>query len=190
MPDEVGDGGSGKRPPQDFHHPKAFPLQAPGRFLDPRIVTLGEHDALPGAPRPLVRGVAKAHRANFCSSAWRTAGWTSGATLPPNRATSRTRLDERYVRSNAGTRNTVSIPGARLRFIRAIWNSYSKSLTARRPRTITAAPAARAKSASSRSEEHTSELQSQSNLVCRLLLEKKKKNEHPSRPAPLPQNPQ
>src|SRR5688572_31643706 len=33
-----------------------------------------------------------------------------------------------------------------------------------------ALPAARA-----RSEEHTSELQSQSNLVCRLLLEKKKK---------------
>src|SRR2546430_4069538 len=30
----------------------------------------------------------------------------------------------------------------------------------------------------SRSEEHTSELQSQSNLVCRLLLEKKK---HPAR---------
>src|SRR2546430_9755066 len=28
----------------------------------------------------------------------------------------------------------------------------------------------------SRSEEHTSELQSQSNLVCRLLLEKKKKH--------------
>src|SRR2546430_4906849 len=32
-------------------------------------------------------------------------------------------------------------------------------------------------SAPSRSEEHTSELQSQSNLVCRLLLEKKK---HPT----------
>src|SRR2546427_7924149 len=30
--------------------------------------------------------------------------------------------------------------------------------------------------AAMRSEEHTSELQSQSNLVCRLLLEKKKKN--------------
>src|SRR5205085_4766601 len=29
-----------------------------------------------------------------------------------------------------------------------------------------------------RSEEHTSELQSQSNLVCRLLLEKKKNNNH------------
>src|SRR2546430_7253099 len=32
-----------------------------------------------------------------------------------------------------------------------------------------------------RSEEHTSELQSQSNLVCRLLLEKKK---HPLKPEP------
>src|SRR2546428_6572216 len=30
----------------------------------------------------------------------------------------------------------------------------------------------------SRSEEHTSELQSRSDLVCRLLLEKKKKNYH------------
>src|SRR2546430_12067192 len=36
-----------------------------------------------------------------------------------------------------------------------------------------------------RSEEHTSELQSQSNLVCRLLLEKKKTPE-PPRPAHLP----
>src|SRR2546427_7561182 len=41
-----------------------------------------------------------------------------------------------------------------------------------------------------RSEEHTSELQSQSNLVCRLLLEKKKKQKHntascgPSRVSP------
>src|SRR2546427_7191323 len=33
-----------------------------------------------------------------------------------------------------------------------------------------------------RSEEHTSELQSQSNLVCRLLLEKKKRNTY-TRPA-------
>src|SRR5256886_13409102 len=32
-----------------------------------------------------------------------------------------------------------------------------------------------------RSEEHTSELQSQSNLVCRLLLEKKKINQHDSK---------
>src|SRR2546430_9175354 len=32
---------------------------------------------------------------------------------------------------------------------------------------------------STRSEEHTSELQSQSNLVCRLLLEKKKKKASP-----------
>src|SRR5688572_32168950 len=44
-----------------------------------------------------------------------------------------------------------------------------------------------------RSEEHTSELQSQSNLVCRLLLEKKKKREAATSapgsrtlPSPLP----
>src|SRR2546430_484197 len=35
-----------------------------------------------------------------------------------------------------------------------------------------------------RSEEHTSELQSQSNLVCRLLLEKKKKQQHKSGSVP------
>src|SRR6516165_12295955 len=35
-------------------------------------------------------------------------------------------------------------------------------------------PACRPGNVSPRSEEHTSELQSQSNLVCRLLLEKKK----------------
>src|SRR2546427_5797570 len=38
-------------------------------------------------------------------------------------------------------------------------------------------PVARRARACSRSEEHTSELQSQSNLVCRLLLEKKKKTQ-------------
>src|SRR2546427_1507056 len=36
--------------------------------------------------------------------------------------------------------------------------------------------------ASDRSEEHTSELQSQSNLVCRLLLEKKKKDKERAPP--------
>src|SRR6267143_4847586 len=34
-----------------------------------------------------------------------------------------------------------------------------------------------------RSEEHTSELQSQFHLVCRLLLEKKKKSTYPSTPS-------
>src|SRR2546430_11414250 len=34
-----------------------------------------------------------------------------------------------------------------------------------------------------RSEEHTFELQSQSNLVCRLLLEKKKQHSQPRRPS-------
>src|SRR5688572_32531507 len=40
---------------------------------------------------------------------------------------------------------------------------------------VTMRPAMAARQIAPRSEEHTSELQSQSNLVCRLLLEKKKK---------------
>src|SRR5688500_19072467 len=39
---------------------------------------------------------------------------------------------------------------------------------------------------SRRSEEHTSELQSPCNLVCRLLLEKKKKQKNPDRPKYTP----
>src|SRR2546430_13094527 len=41
----------------------------------------------------------------------------------------------------------------------------------------------RAAGAPRRSEEHTSELQSQSNIVCRLLLEKKKNTQQISRPS-------
>src|SRR2546427_8534870 len=47
------------------------------------------------------------------------------------------------------------------------------------PRNCGQSAAIAAKISSGRSEEHTSELQSQSNLVCRLLLEKKK-NAHSS----------
>src|SRR5688572_32662941 len=50
------------------------------------------------------------------------------------------------------------------------------SASARRSPSISAADIAAPSVAPERSEEHTSELQSQSNLVCRLLLEKKKNN--------------
>src|SRR2546427_8175554 len=44
---------------------------------------------------------------------------------------------------------------------------------------IAAGIGCRQRPAEARSEEHTSELQSQSNLVCRLLLEKKKNHSQP-----------
>src|SRR2546427_6099279 len=50
----------------------------------------------------------------------------------------------------------------------------SRGPTTTPPRRSTMSSESIAAAASSRSEEHTSELQSQSNLVCRLLLEKKK----------------
>src|SRR3989440_8154613 len=43
-------------------------------------------------------------------------------------------------------------------------------------------PSARARTSGPRSEEHTSELQSRSDLVCRLLLEKKKQTTHGRNP--------
>src|SRR5256886_6098511 len=59
------------------------------------------------------------------------------------------------------------------------WNERTESRSRNDPprmRARTATPETRVRPAESRSrsEEHTSELQSQSNLVCRLLLEKKK----------------
>src|SRR2546427_5333964 len=52
------------------------------------------------------------------------------------------------------------------------------SADARRPSPSTSSPPiSTTPGPSDRSEEHTSELQSQSNLVCRLLLEKKKNKE-------------
>src|SRR2546430_12270894 len=64
-----------------------------------------------------------------------------------------------------------------------LFRSPRRTARTRRPRSRldtarwTASRARRRRRTGRRSEEHTSELQSQSNLVCRLLLEKKK-NEH------------
>src|SRR5688572_32824538 len=58
---------------------------------------------------------------------------------------------------------------------RASRNTRVAATAARWPRPrATSRPATRRAPGRRRSEEHTSELQSQSNLVCRLLLEKKK----------------
>src|SRR2546427_6529606 len=50
----------------------------------------------------------------------------------------------------------------------------------REPARTATPPPRRGSPSGRRSEEHTSELQSQSNLVCRLLLEKKKKDKNKS----------
>src|SRR2546427_8604329 len=52
-----------------------------------------------------------------------------------------------------------------------VWRRQARAVRAARARLLSR----RNFGALNRSEEHTSELQSQSNLVCRLLLEKKKK---------------
>src|SRR2546427_2013245 len=69
------------------------------------------------------------------------------------------------VSDSTGSFTLVGLPGGR-RTVRILYGdslSYEKEMDLKQGKTLT------------RSEEHTSELQSQSNLVCRLLLEKKKK---------------
>src|SRR5256885_7799897 len=56
------------------------------------------------------------------------------------------------------------------------WLSRNCSTGRRRGRCVASVGLGGLKRAEPRSEEHTSELQSPCNLVCRLLLEKKKKN--------------
>src|SRR5215471_21727760 len=55
---------------------------------------------------------------------------------------------------------------------------YPAAVVRRRSTSIAVEPACRRPSSPNRSEEHTSELQSRRDLVCRLLLEKKKKKKY------------
>src|SRR5690606_13104524 len=67
------------------------------------------------------------------SSASATAAGTKPETSPPRREISRTSDEEMKPYCSAGVRNRVSTSGMRWRFMLAIWNSYSKSETARSP---------------------------------------------------------
>src|SRR5688572_33449293 len=58
----------------------------------------------------------------------------------------------------------------------AVSGLYASPTVVNNVETLTAVPDIIKMGGEARSEEHTSELQSQSNLVCRLLLEKKKEN--------------
>src|SRR2546427_8737588 len=79
------------------------------------------------------------------------------STLFPYTTLFRSVIVEQSVVVRAGRRRSTPRGGRRGRFVRYHRNLATHSFRA------------------PRSEEHTSELQSQSNLVCRLLLEKKKK---------------
>src|SRR5688572_32658360 len=75
-------------------------------------------------------------------------------------------------RSGDGDQATQRPPGVRLASSQSLVRVAMNSLG------VTSPAAMPWPSCSSRSEEHTSELQSQSNLVCRVLLEKKKIYKH------------
>src|SRR5438477_10749056 len=70
------------------------------------------------------------------------------------------------------TRRSSDLP--RTSWPKSSWKPRSRGSWLRRGVTASAGSGRRCGHAASRSEEHTSELQSHVNLVCRLLLEKKK----------------
>src|SRR2546430_7897229 len=82
----------------------------------------------------------------------------------------------------------VNLPNPKPRIgARSVWSKRMRV----KPRSITryCSPAWPFFRCKPRSEEHTSELQSQSNLVCRLLLEKKKNNLYETSTRPHPPAP-
>src|SRR6202011_1236206 len=81
-----------------------------------------------------------------CLSGPTTLAGTNSEMSPPNSASSLIRLELRNRWRRLVGMKTVVTSGSSRRFISAIWNSLSKSDTARSPRTITRAPTWRAKS--------------------------------------------
>src|SRR5262249_60195779 len=95
------------------------------------------------------------------------------STLPPPRSTLfPTRRSSDLRRSICRSRSTTVTTSIR------ISSTPSRRLTLLPPAASPCRLVRRSRTAS-RSEEHTSELQSLTNLVCRLLLEKKKNNSYP-----------
>ncbi len=80
---------------QQLHAAQALTLDSRCRFPHARVVAFRQDDPKFRAPRPLIDAAEKAHFANLRFKACWTAGWTSADTSPPNRATSRTRLELR-----------------------------------------------------------------------------------------------
>src|SRR5690606_23733048 len=149
------------RPPQlrrlraerdDLHDARA--LEPRDRVDGALVVPFREHDAALQRRRPHRELLEeRAHdprraRAYFACSRARTAGATRSLTSPPSDAISRTSEADRNEYCTSGARNTVSTSGQSCRFISAIWNSYSKSETARSPRMMSGAPWLRANSTS------------------------------------------
>src|SRR2546426_4334113 len=83
------------------------------------------------------------------------------------------REDPRLITGRATYTDDVKLPG--LLYAAVLRSTYAHAKLGK----VDVAKAKKAPGVVARSEEHTSELQSPCNLVCRLLLEKKKKTPQP-----------
>ena len=82
-------------PPEHDRLGDGLAAEPRGGGLHPGVVALAQHDAFSAGGGAPEQRLAKPHRPYRAASAVATAGWTSALTSPPNRATSRTRLELR-----------------------------------------------------------------------------------------------
>src|SRR5207302_2892565 len=111
-----------------------FRLHGERRRGGKRLQAIGQHGLAPYGGRP--PGYLGGY---FSVSRFSAIGGTMPATDVPKLATSLIRREEMYVYFSWGIKKTVSTVLRSFRFISAIWNSYSKSETARIPRTMQSA---------------------------------------------------
>src|SRR5689334_4655378 len=122
-----------------------------------------------------VRSVAREGRSGGRRGGRRTAARRARRLARPWRA-SGSRWQPASHSFHARTNIRRSSPAKRSRTRSAIRSAQKPKVSALALTKIRAPSPSRAVASQPRSEEHTSELQSQFHLVCRLLLEKKKKN--------------
>src|SRR2546427_6466539 len=111
-----------------------------------------------------------------CARSWFIKSWIAAsapATSPASRAVS---AAVSLASSAVATPSLLIAPDARSAATRSRTTAYAERHTTASVRLVRREKKSNGLRGRTRSEEHTSELQSQSNLVCRLLLEKKKQN--------------
>src|SRR2546430_8908604 len=95
------------------------------------------------------------------------------STLFPYTTLFRSRAREPHIEGRAA----LEVPSTGIVASEELVKAYARVAAEQGANIVTHARVVRLEPQKDRSEEHTSELQSQSNLVCRLLLEKKKQSE-------------
>src|SRR2546427_3762173 len=150
---------------------KCIPTTCGGRWVWAAIVVMEMEEVL--LARIAADGASRSRSRKILNL---TSGCSVAASTTSSACATESRVVDGRIRASAASRcAAVTVPffTCRSKFVRMTASTRSS-----RPGATSISVVSQPCWANTRSEEHTSELQSQSNLVCRLLLEKKKTNEY------------